>query len=168
MSWMDRVNPYKGYLILGAAVALLGIGGYAGYALSNMAWTATSALHEAEDRKRDAEHAAALANATQAVLDAERAHAADLAAIAEAHEQDKRNAEAAYQRDVADLRAGNVRLQNRWRGCVATSEAIASGAAEPDAAARDREESAARIVRAAREADDCIKRLQDVIRSDRE
>lgn len=160
--------PYMAYLKVAALAGLFALGAWSGWALKNLSCTAAMSLHEAADAVKDAEANRKLAEATQAVMDSERRHAADLAAIAEAHEEDKRNAEAAYERDVADLRAGNVRLQNRWRGCVATSEAIASGAAEPDAAARDREESAARIVRAARDADDWIKRLQDVIRSDRE
>ena len=94
----------------------------------------------------------------------ERRHSLALAEIAEQYEQDKRAADEAQRKLVADLRAGTVRLQNRWRGCEATSAATAS---ELDAAARDREASAGRIVRAARDADDWIKRLQEVVRSDR-
>jgi hypothetical protein len=103
------------------------------------------------------------------VIAIERRRAADMAKLADQYEQDKRNAKADQDRLAADLRAGNVRLRSLWQGCEATSRVSATGGSsgDPDAAAADRGESAARIVRAARDADDQIKRLQEVIRKDR-
>lgn len=122
--------------------------------------------HDAGEVARyETRQAQALADATQAARKAEQQKAKELAAIADAYEKDKRDAEVAQRKLVDDLRAGNVRLQKRWAGCVSD---VAASAAELDAAARDREESAARIVRAARDADDQIKGLQDVVRADRE
>jgi hypothetical protein len=141
-----------------------------GYYTKGLACAAAQAEAQATYERGMAEMARAESELVKQARETERRHAADLARIAEQHEQDKRDAEAAYERDVAGLRAGNLRLQNRWRGCEATARVsgAAAGSAEPDAAARDREESAARIVRAAREADDWIKRLQDVIRAERQ
>lgn len=99
-----------------------------------------------------------------AAREAEHKHAQAVAAIAEQYEQDKRAADEAQRKLVSDLRSGTERLQKRWAGCAAE---VGRTAAELDAAARDREESAGRIVRAARDADDQIRGLQDVIRQDR-
>jgi hypothetical protein len=115
----------------------------------------------AENRQAWAEQ---VAHAEKAAREIEQRHAKDMAEVAAKNEQDKRNAQADHDRLVRDLRTGNVRLQDRWAGCV--SEAGRT-AAELDAAKRDREESAARIVQAARAADDQIRGLQDVIRADR-
>ena len=100
-----------------------------------------------------------------AAREAEHRHAQAVAAIADKYEQDKRAADEAQRKLVSDLRAGTVRLQDRWAGCV--SEAGRT-AAELDAARRDREDSAARIIGAGRKADDQIRRLQEVVRSDRQ
>ena len=98
--------------------------------------------------RADLELAAAANDALVETLDAERAKAAELAAIAGKYEQDKINAQAAADRTIADLRAGNVRLQNRWAGCTAVPQAAAT-AGQPDGAADDRIESAGRVLRAA-------------------
>ena len=103
------------------------------------------------------------------VLDTERRKAEALTAIAEQYEQDKVTNESTHDALVANLRAGNERLHQRWQAAIATgdlSRTVAS-AAESDAAARDREESAARAVRAAADADAQIRGLQEVIRADR-
>lgn len=140
------------YLNIALAIALVAMG----FALQHQ-------------RLRTAHYATAYAKAqTKAVLEAreaEQRHANEIAAIADKYEQDKRAADEAQRKLVSDLRAGTVRLQKRWSGCVSGS---ASTAAELDAAARDREESAARAVRAARDADDQIRALQDVVRKDRD
>ena len=154
-----------------ATVALLGGWRATVFALATVvALTATGVqtarLHYQEDR--NAKLAAALgkaqADAQVAARKAEAEKAQAIAAIADRYEQDKREADEAQKRLVADLRAGNVRLQDRWRGCVS---GIAATAAERDAAAADREASAARIVRAARDADDQIRALQDIVKADR-
>ena len=95
---------------------------------------------------------------------AEHAKAEQIAAIADKYEQDKREADEAQKRLVGDLRAGAVKLQNRWRGCVSD---VAATAAERDAATADRDASAARVVRAARDADDQIRALQEIVKADR-
>lgn len=92
-----------------------------------------------------------------------------VADITAQNEQDKRDAQAAADRLAADLRAGNVKLRNRWQGCQATGRVsgAAASAAESDAAARDREESAGRAIRAADEADATIRALQKILREER-
>lgn len=100
-------------------------------------------------------------------LIAERAKTAEMAVIAESFEAEKRNVQAAADRVVADLRAGNVQLRDRWQGCKADLSAASSGTGQPDATADDRSESAGRIVRAAAECDAQVRGLQYVIRADR-
>lgn len=99
----------------------------------------------------------------------EQAHADDLAQVAEQYEQDKRTNESAHNDLVAGLRAGTERLHQRWQAALATGDLsrTAASAAESDAAAADREGSAARIIAAADQCDAQVKGLQDVIRADR-
>ena len=146
-------------ILLGLLLAsMLGLG----YAL----WMAERAGAQADKAKAEAESAKAAADMLVEVIEAERAHAADLARIATTYEQEKIDAQAAADRVVADLRADNLRLSKRWAGCPAVPEAAAT-AGEPDAAADDRIESAARIVRAAAECDAQVRGLQAVILADR-
>jgi hypothetical protein len=107
--------------------------------------------------------------AEQAARKAEQAHAQALADIAEQYERDKTSAESNHARLVADLRAGIVRLHDRWQAAIATSKlsGTVARAAESDAAARDREESAARIIAAADQCDAQVRGLQEVIVADR-
>ncbi|RZZ85694.1 endopeptidase [Pseudoxanthomonas winnipegensis] len=111
-----------------------------------------------------------------AVIAAEqKARAAEQAAsnrqneIANAYEEGKAAAQAAGDRVAADLRAGNLRLQQRWASCAATTDlsGAARTASQPDAGADDRAASASRIVRAAAECDAQVRGLQALVRSDR-
>lgn len=113
--------------------------------------------------------------ATNAAEAESRARKADqdkavaLAAIADQHEQDKTHAQHDQDQLVADLRSGAVQLRDQWATCRATSEVlVASGSSRPDAAARDREESVGRIIRAARDADDTIRALQATLTKERQ
>lgn len=99
--------------------------------------------------------------AERAARKAEAGYAESVAKVAEQYEKDKRDAQAANDRLLANLRSGNERLHSRWRGCEATSAATSG---ELDAAAREREESAARIIGYARDADDHIRALQELVR----
>lgn len=104
---------------------------------------------EAESRKQEAEHRRqmdAIAAETQRKLD---------------------DAQAAADRTVADLRAGNIRLRAHWEGCQATAELsrAAESAASADDAAKLREQAAARIVRVGAECDAHVMGLQSVIRT---
>lgn len=103
---------------------------------------------------------------TREAMAKERAKAQQLAVVATQYEQDKRDAEQTANRLRDQLRAGTVRLRPHWT-CPGVSETPAT-AAEPDATADDRAESAGRIVRAADDADAQIRALQDFIRSERE
>ena len=99
--------------------------------------------------------------------DQEHRHAADMARIDADNQKRIANEKAANDRLVADLRAGNVRLHARWSAAVATaklSQGVAA-AGRPDAAERERQDSAARIIGAADRCDAQVKGLQDVVRS---
>lgn len=79
------------------------------------------------------------------------------------------NAQVTTDRTVADLRAGNVRLQARWRAC--TAAARVPGTTEPalgaDAGADDRADSAARIIGAADRCDAQVRGLQRLLIAER-
>ncbi len=91
-------------------------------------------------------------------------------AVSAAYEKGKKDAEATAKRTVADLRAGNLVLRDRWASCQASSGLPRPTAApgEPDAGTADRAESAGRIVQAAAQCDAQVKGLQELLRLERE
>jgi hypothetical protein len=90
-----------------------------------------------------------------------------LRAVAQIYEQEKSNAQAAHDQVVADLRAGLVRLRERWTcpapAAAADLPATAGSAAVADALAELRAASAARVVRAGAECDAQVRGLQAVV-----
>ena len=86
-------------------------------------------------------------------------------AVSAAYEKGKRDAEQTSKLVVADLRAGNLVLRNRWAPCKASLDVPPAPPApsEPDAGAGDREESAGRIVQAADQCDAQVKGLQELL-----
>ena len=86
-------------------------------------------------------------------------------AVSAAYEKGKADAEANAKRVVADLRAGNLVLRNRWTSCQASLgvPATTPAASEPDAGAADRAESAGRIVHAAAQCDAQVRGLQKLL-----
>ena len=118
------------------------------------------------DRTAAAEaHASALAEARAR----EQLMQADFDAAAAQWEQDRGEIEASSERLAADLRAGAVRLHQRWQACAATAglSGAAHTAAGPDGGAEDRAASAARIVAAGAACDAQVRGLQALIRSER-
>ena len=135
-------------------------------AMAAVGWEFRDSRADIKQLRTDLEFASAANDALVETLETERAHAADLARIAATYEQDKIDAQAAADRVVSDLRAHNLRLQNRWAGCPAVPQATPT-AGQPDAAADDRAESAGRIVRAAAECDATVRGLQAIVLADR-
>ena len=86
-------------------------------------------------------------------------------AVSAAYEKGKKDAEATAKHTVADLRAGNLVLHNRWASCQASLGMPAAPAApgEPDAGTADRAESAGRIVQAAAQCDAQVRGLQQLL-----
>lgn len=102
-----------------------------------------------------------------AVIAVERQRVKRAEAVATQYEQEKADAEKRAS-DIGDqLRAGNLRLQQRWAGCEARVSDLAAASGQPDGAADDRADSAGRIVRAAAACDAQIRGLQALIISDR-
>ena len=123
---------------------------------------------ELRDAVRAAEDAAILAAHIDRIRALEHALVEASNAAAEAFEEGKQNAAKTSKTVVDDLRAGQLRLQQRWDKCEAARVSdAATAAAQLDAAARDREESVGRIVRAAAECDAQVRALQQLIISER-
>ena len=118
--------------------------------------------HQAESRAAQLD--ASLKASEKARAD-EHAKAEQFQAIAQQYEQDKLHAEADSKRLAADLRAERVRLRPVWRCDVPQAPA---GAGKPDAGTDDRAASAARVVRAAADADDQIRAIQAILRAERQ
>ena len=91
-------------------------------------------------------------------------------AVSAAYEKGKADAEANAKRIVADLRAGNLVLRDRWASCQASSglPRPTPDTSEPDARTADRDESAGRIVQAAAQCDAQVKGLQSLLRLERQ
>lgn len=123
-------------------------------ALAMMQRDAAQQVAMSEAKAREAER-----RAVERIAEIEAKHASELGRI-----------ESEVETLVSDLRAGNLRLHQRWQACTATGELSAAAARSgiADARADDRAESASRIVRAAAECDAQVRGLQAVIRADRE
>ncbi|SOT99574.1 hypothetical protein [Xanthomonas arboricola] len=104
----------------------------------------------------------------QAARAAEHNQAKAMAAIGDAHEQDREAAKAVPDAVVADLRNGALKLRDGWASCETQrlTEA-AAGTRERDAGTQRREEFAGRIVRIGRDADDQLRACQAVVLADR-
>ena len=86
-------------------------------------------------------------------------------AVSAAYEKGKIDAEANAKRVIADLRAGNLVLRDRWTSCQASSglPRPTPDTSEPDARTADRDESAGRIVQAAAQCDAQVRGLQELL-----
>ena len=157
-------------LILALILAtILGLGGagtagyHKGKADAERAAKIAMSEHLAEDR--EAERAA-----TEAANRYKDALATAQNAVSAAYEKGKADAEANAKRVVADLRAGNLVLRDRWTSCQASSglPRPTPDTSEPDAGTADRDESAGRIVQAAAQCDAQVKGLQSLLRLERQ
>ncbi len=118
-----------------------------------------------------AANAEAIASAERRALERTRELSDAYVLAASNYDRGQRDAEATQERIVADLRAGNLQLRDRWLNAesraaeLSGSAGTSGGAANADAATNDREQSAARIVRAAAECDAQVTALQDIVRA---
>ena len=148
--------------------AILGLGG-AGVAGYNKGKTDA----ERVAKLRMDEHLVEDREAERTATEAASRHKDELAAaqnkVSAAYEKGKSDAEATAKRTVADLRAGNLVLRDRWASCQASADLprAAANPSEPDAGTGDREESAGRIVQAADQCDAQVKGLQELLRLER-
>ncbi len=144
--------------------AILGLGG-AGVAGYNKGKTDAERVAKLKMDEHLVEDREAERTATEAASRHKDALAAAQNAVSAAYEKGKSDAEATAKRTVADLRAGNLVLRNRWTACQASLDVPATPTApsEPDAGAGDREESAGRIVQAADQCDAQVRGLQELL-----
>ena len=144
----------RAYLAIALLIAMIG-----------SHWCAYSAGVSREHDRLELQYAKALEKAQQAARAKEDALTAAYDKIANEYEQGKRDAQAAADKFVADLRSNELRLRKRWTCPKLPSVEASPG--EPDAAERDREKSAGRIIRAAAECDRQVTQLQSIIKADR-
>ena len=128
--------------------------------ISHRAADQAASSRDAMEAERDA--ARTESNAAGETLKAERSSAAAANNLASQYEKEKNDAQTASDRLVADLRAGNQHLHQRWQASVATAElsAAAAAASQSDGRADDRIESASRAVGAAAQCDAQVRALQ--------
>lgn len=131
---------------------------------------ATLAASRADAAESRADALTAERDALAAALAGERERAEKLNDIADRYERERNEAQQHADKLAADLRAGTLRLRERWQARVCPAgdmPATAAATGITDAAAADRAESAARIIGAAAECDAQVRGLQAVIRADR-
>lgn len=154
MSILSRV-------LLGAVLLLVGVA----------VWQ-RGTVAQAERARDNAQTAKAVAEQERdnaiAVIAVERQRVKRAEAVATQYEQEKTDAESKGAAVADGLRAGNLRLQQRWAGCEARVSDLAASAGQPDGAADDRAEGAGDLVRAAASCDAQVRGLQALVRSDRE
>ena len=147
--------------------AVLGLGGAAGYHKGKVdaerAAKIAMSEHLAEDREAERVATEAADRYKNALTTAQNA-------VSAAYEKGKADAEANAKRIVADLRAGNLVLRERWSACKAGDGLPnpAANTSEPDTGTADRDESAGRIVQAAAQCDAQVKGLQNLLRLERQ
>ena len=149
--------------------AILGLGG-AGVAGYNKGKTDAERVAKLKMDEHLVEDREAERTATEAASRHKDALAAAQNKVSAAYEKGKSDAEATAKRVVADLRAGNLVLRERWSACK-TSDGVprtATDPSEPDAGTHDREESAGRIIQAAAQCDAQVKGLQNLLTLERQ
>lgn len=154
---------------LAIAAAALMLSGLIGWEWRDRSADAEMAQVEAERATERQEAAERLATFEAMAREQEHRHAADMDRIAQEYLEELSNAKAESDRVVANLRAGTLRLQDRWRGC-GESPGVPdpfAGTRAPDAVTLDREASAGRIIGAAAECEAQVTGLQAIIRKDR-
>lgn len=149
----------RALLVAVAALALLAIWQRGTVAQAERAQENAQVAKKAAEQERD--------NAI-AVIAVERQRVKRAEAVATQYEQEKADAESKGAAVADGLRAGNLRLQQRWAGCEARVSELGASPSQPDGAADDRAEGARDLVRAAAEADAQVRGLQALVRADRE
>jgi len=154
MSILSRV-------LLGAVLLLAGIA----------VWQ-RGTVAQAERARDNAQTAKAVAEQERdnaiAVIAVERQRVKRAEAVATQYEQEKADAKSKGAAVADGLRAGNLRLQQRWAGCEARVSDLSASSGPVDDRADDRADSAGRIVRAAAACDAQVRGLQALVRDDRE
>ena len=149
----------RAYLYLALFAGLLA-------ALTGSHWYAYNAGVSREQGRLEAKYKKAMVEAQAAAKAKEDALTLAYDKVANEYEQGKRDAQAAADQFVADLRSNELRLRKRWT-CPRIVPPTEAGPSEPDAATADREESAGRIIGAAAECDRQVIGLQNIIKADR-
>lgn len=167
---MSVLDPYIAYIKVAICIALLCVAFFFGHHLGAQAGAVKLAKATAA-AAQDAAHVADLATkASEAARVAEHTQAQAFATISQQYEQDEADAQIRYEHTLAGLRSGTLRLRSTWN-CPRTVAGVpeaGAGAGKPDAATSDRDESAARVVRAAAEADAQIRALQAILTAERQ
>lgn len=149
MSLLDPLKPYWVAIRTGLWLLLVGAVFLYGRGCGKDAGDRELDRLKAQHAQALAESASKLARLATEYRETEQRIGADFIQATAAHNETLRRVEAENARLVASLRAGTVRLQDRWAGCVSASAQAAAGPGTADAATDDRRRSAARIVRAA-------------------
>lgn len=163
---VSLIGGWRSVAFAALAAFALGAYGVAHYKLAS-ANTATAEANSALQTRIAAE-AQATADAQIVARTREYESALADAKVASDYQKAKHNVQVNADAVVSSLRAGTVRLQNRWNGCESARVSnAAAAAAERDATERGRQESAGRIIAAADACDAQVASLQALLIEDR-
>ena len=164
------MKTIQAYITGGILLALLAAWIASGFYIHHKAWDAGAASVQTKLDALNVQLAQERERASEDARAKEQAQAKQLAAIDAQHVREMKDAQANFDRTLAEQRAGTLQLRQRWLACTSASANVPTtpaSASSANAAADDRAASAARIVRAAAEADATIRALQAIVRSDR-
>lgn len=151
--------------------AIVGIGAafWAGHYVAYLAGVSKLEQANAQFSKERASLAESSAEAIRKQQAAEQSQAKAIQAAAANYEQGKSDAQATADRDLADLRTGNLRLRDQWATCRNTAAVVSAAAAanQPDGQDGLRAASAVRIVRAVEQCQSQRDSLQEALLGER-
>lgn len=165
---MIGIVSKAGVYVLGAALlASLAFGGAQCSGKQRALVRAADA--EAKLSANIADYAVAREQFQKAARDQERRHQSEMNKVAAHYAQQRKDDVDAEKRLVADLRAGNQRLRQQWRGCQAAAGVPEAGGSVGGADGEDRlrEASAGRIVGAVRACQSQRDALLNIVEGDR-
>lgn len=168
MSIFDPIRPYLSAIKLVVFAIIIGAAFFYGRGCGKQAGEAV--IRATEVKQARAEAKAALESKRLADVQAARyqTRSESMAATATQYQEALKDANRKHDRTVADLRAGNLRLRQQWRGCpVPTSGEATPSESGTDEDADLRADDSGNLVRAGAQCDAWIKTLQQTLRDER-
>lgn len=166
------INPH---VVLGLVVAWISSLGAMGYWQNNAGHAAEKSAWQARENKELTEANSKIFELEQSARAAEARHRFDLSKIADEYEREKTNAGAQKKRDIADARAGVIKLRipavcEKSGGSALPGTSSSAGLGDGGATSELPGEIAADLLELANDADAVVKQLrscQEIVRADR-
>ncbi|TWI04813.1 hypothetical protein IP90_00951 [Luteimonas cucumeris] len=158
------MSARAGMIVLGIAL-IFGLG----FNFGSLRGDAKVSDYKAQAERAIAQAARQEAAASEHAREVEKAAQERVERLARAYEVDRKNAQEAADRTIADLRSGSIRLRKLWEADKATDRLsdTATATRHADEVTRLRQEAVGRIHGIGAEADAQVKGLQALVNADR-